>query len=226
MVISSPSSPGTRERLLDAAGEVFAEHGFHHATVRDICKRAGANVAAINYHFRDKESLYQEVVREAHTHAVRKYPPGFGLGPEPTPEQRLRAFVRAMFLRIFDEGRPAWQAKIMAREMFEPTAALGRIVEDGIRPQYQALLEILTALLPPAAARDTQALRLAANSVVGQVLHYHHTRAVTTLLFAGKSYGQADIERLADHVARFSLAGIGGLASHTAPQSNDKETRP
>src|SRR5437016_3170156 len=53
----------TRARLIEAAGAVFAEQGYRAATVRDICARAGANVAAINYHFRDKMGLYVEVVR-------------------------------------------------------------------------------------------------------------------------------------------------------------------
>jgi AcrR family transcriptional regulator len=44
----------TRDKILDAAGEVFAEHGFEGATIRAITERAGANVAAVNYHFRDK----------------------------------------------------------------------------------------------------------------------------------------------------------------------------
>lgn len=199
----------TRDRLLDAAGAEFAEHGFRHATVRDICRRAGANVAAVNYHFRDKESLYEAVVTRAHRYAVDKYPPGLGLAPDPTPEQRLGAFVRAMFLRMFDEGRPAWQGKLMAREMFEPTRALAILVNDIIKPQHEELMSIVRALMPGA---GEGALRLAVNSVIGQVLHYHHARAVTALLQPSAEYGAEDIERLAGHVTRFSLAGIRDMA--------------
>ena len=56
----------TKARLLEAAGEEFAEKGFELARVRAICERAGANLAAVNYHFGDKEQLYVEVLREAH----------------------------------------------------------------------------------------------------------------------------------------------------------------
>src|SRR6185503_19926338 len=59
------ASERTRRRLIDAAGEMFAELGFHHTTVRQICQRAGANIAAVNYHFKDKTGLYSEVVRQS-----------------------------------------------------------------------------------------------------------------------------------------------------------------
>src|SRR5215467_15800121 len=59
------ASEQTRARLIDAAGEMFAELGFHHTTVRQISKRAGANIAAVNYHFGDKTGLYTEVVRQS-----------------------------------------------------------------------------------------------------------------------------------------------------------------
>src|SRR5205823_9323698 len=55
----------TRQRLLDAAGPLFAEQGLKATTVRVLCDRAGVNLAAINYHFRDKKQLYHEAVRHA-----------------------------------------------------------------------------------------------------------------------------------------------------------------
>src|SRR6202012_5005215 len=56
-----------RARLLEAAGEVFARKGFECATSREICLRAGVNLAAVNYHFGGVEALYIAALREAHT---------------------------------------------------------------------------------------------------------------------------------------------------------------
>src|SRR6267142_6975907 len=114
----------TRRQLLEAAGEVFAEVGFRDATVREICRRAGANIAAVNYHFGDKEKLYTEVVRYSQQKALEKHPPLLDVSPNASPEKRLRAFVESLLRRIFDTGPIAWHGKLMSREMIEPTPAL------------------------------------------------------------------------------------------------------
>jgi AcrR family transcriptional regulator len=170
----------TRQRLLDTAGEVFAAAGFRNATVRDICAKAGANIAAVNYHFGGKEGLYAEVLRHAHASAFEKYPPDMGLKPGATPRQRLHAFVRSFLLRVLDDGRPAWHGKLMVREIADPTSALEAIVRDGIRPHFATLRGIVADLLGPKLAADPERVRFAAWSVVGQCLFYFVGRPVSS----------------------------------------------
>lgn len=200
----------TRRRLLEAAGEVFAENGYRAATIRDICKRAGANIAAVNYHFGDKGRLYAEVLTYAHRCSLEKYPPSLGLAESAAApiaaEERLAAFVRSFMLRILDEGRPAWHGKLMLREMAEPTAALDSLVEESIRPNLNLIRGIVTDLLGGAATEDD--IRVCASSVVAQCLFYYHCRPVITRLYPRQSYAADEIGRLADHITRFSLGGL------------------
>jgi AcrR family transcriptional regulator len=200
----------TRHRLVNAAGEVFAERGFRHATVREICQRARANVAAVNYHFRDKEGLYAEVLKDAHQAAHDKYPPTLGLGDNPTPAERLHAFVRSFLLRLFDPGRPAWHGLLMVREMTEPTAALDALIEESLRPRYELLLAIMHDLLGTEA--DEERVRLSANSLVGQCLYYRHACYVLRRLQPQRQYGPNEVERLAEHITQFTIGGLRHLA--------------
>ena len=198
----------TRQRLVEAAGEVFASQGFRSATVRDICQRAGANVAAVNYHFGDKEKLYLEVLRYAHTCAFTKYPPDMGLKAGATAKQRLHAFVRSFLFRVLDTGRPAWHGKLMMREISDPTGALDVIVKDGIRPHFAALSGVVSELLGPKLAADPERVRFAAWSVVGQCIFYFFARPVILYLHPAQGYGPDDIEAMARHVTDFSLAAL------------------
>jgi AcrR family transcriptional regulator len=209
-----PLSHETRARLLEAAGEVFAEAGFRAATVRDICCRAGANVAAVNYYFGDKEKLYAEVLRFAHECAREQFPLTDDVSLP--PDKRLGHYIRVFITRMLDSGRPAWEGKLMAREMVEPTSALDRIVEEGMKPQYQALTDIVRQLLGKSAEETT--VRDVVFSVVGQCVFYRHGRAIIERL-SPTPPGARDIERIADHIARFSLAAIGAIAGGREPVS-------
>lgn len=204
--ISGLKSPKTRQRLLDAAGEVFAEHGFRKATVREICKRAKANIAAVNYHFRDKHGIYSTVFLYAHKCALEKYPPAFGLQGSATAEERLRAHVRSLLLRIFDEGRPAWHGKLMSREMIEPTQVLDTLVENHIRPISQQLELVVGELL--GGKTSGKQVSLCAMSIVAQCVFYHHARSVINRLYPKQKYDTDEIERLAEHITKFSLGAL------------------
>jgi AcrR family transcriptional regulator len=200
----------TERRLLEAAGDVFAEYGYRAATVRQICERAGANVAAVNYHFGDKEGLYIAVLRFVPDAHAQKYPANVGLGPDATAEQKLRAYVHSLLNRVFDEGRPGWHTKIIARELTEPTRALDTLLEEVARPLHQELASIIRELLDSEV--DDEAVRLCTLSVMSQCVYYHHARSVIRRLYPEQRYGVEDIARLADHIAKFSVGAMKAFA--------------
>jgi AcrR family transcriptional regulator len=208
-VTKATATGDTRERLLEAGGAVFSEAGYRAATVREIVARSGgANLAAVNYHFGDKEGLYAAVLQHYAKESLSKHPPLAGLAPDATPEQQLHAYVRSFLLRIFDQG--SFHGKMMAREMVEPTAALGRIVEQMIRPLYGRLCAIVKTLAGPKAG--VTAVERAAKSIVGQCLFYKHCAPVLRLL-DGRLPDLRDIDALADHIVSFSAAGIRQLGA-------------
>ncbi len=86
------SDKPTPERVLASACEVFAEKGFRDATVAEICERAQANIAAVNYHFGDKSSLYNSCWRHAFKVALDAFPLNGDLDEDAAPEERLGAF--------------------------------------------------------------------------------------------------------------------------------------
>lgn len=196
----------TRARLLDAAGEIFAERGFRSATIREICDRATANVAAAHYHFGDKEELYLAVLKSSADEALKKYPPTLGLTGTESADEKLQVFIRSLLLRISDKGRPAWHGKLMAREMAEPTAALDTLIQEMYRPLVERLEDIVRELTG-LAAEDATVLRCA-RSILGQCLYYYHARSVIQRMTPAQQFEAADIEQLAAHITKFSQAGL------------------
>jgi AcrR family transcriptional regulator len=199
-------SAETEKRLLEAAGKIFAEHGYRGATIRQICEEAGTNIAAVNYHFGDKEGLYMAVLRSVPNLLAERHPSDSGVGPKAGAEERLRAYVRSLLRRVFDDGRPGWYTKIMVREMVEPTRALDTLVEEAARPVHRELATIVRELAGPEA--DEEAVRLSTLSIIAQCVYYHYARAVIRRLYPEQKYAPEDIERLAAHIADFSLAGL------------------
>lgn len=203
---SAPAPEATRAALLRAAGAVFAEHGYREATVRDICERAGANVAAVNYHFGDKEELYVQVLRHAMAEATARHPFEGGLPSDAPAVDRLRAFVTNFLGRILDGDDYSWFGRLMAREMIEPTRGLDTLLEERIRPMAAQLRGIIGELAGPGIDEDT--LWLCGFSIVSQCLFYNHCRSVVSRLRPDFALDASGLERIAGHITRFSLAAL------------------
>ncbi len=195
----------TKQRLLVSAGEIFAEKGYEPASVREICQRAEANIAAVNYHFGEKRQLYVAAVRHAQCCQAADVP-----FPEWPPEipaaERLREFIRTMFERMLAENRPRWHLELMLRELARPTEACAAVVDDYIRPMADTLRSILVDLLP---AEMSEAERwLVGFSIVGQVLFYYVHQPIIRLLMRDATE-PPPVTALAEHVTRFTLAALG-----------------
>ena len=213
-------SEATRAKLLEAASLVFSELGFRAATVREICTRAGTNVASVNYHFGDKLGLYTEVLKDSSAPEVQDRIRSAISGATSTEEQ-LGIFVRGMFDKVLGSGRPAHQIKIMLQEMANPTPALAIVVDEVIRPQYDQLCRIISVEigLPP----KSPATRLCVHSLIGQVAHYMHARAVMSQLWPQFRMDAERSDEVTNHIVGFTLAGIASVRS--AKKNKKKVTR-
>jgi AcrR family transcriptional regulator len=205
-------SDDPRQRLLTAAECVFAEKGFKAASVRDIVRRAGTNVAAVNYYFGDKERLYSETVKNAYRQCTEGIPlPDWAPG---TPaEQKLRDFIRVLVMRMLRPQAPT-ATQLMMREMAQPTAACAEWVGEYIRPLADTLRAILAELLPQTAEADQWLIGF---SIVGQCLFYRQNRPAIAILVGDEAFQRLDADRVAEHICRFTLAALGRVPA--APQN-------
>lgn len=196
------NSEQTRARLLEAAREVFSQHGFQGATVREICRRAEANVAAVNYHFGSKDRLLAEALNFDNLKALQKT----NLDAAACPQIRLRLFIHDLMLMLLDEKNASFQCQIMARELAEPTPALDQIVRDAIAPMHEFLGKLLREIVGDKISPAE--LRRCVFSILGQCLFYRHSHPVLQRLHPKLRYDHKEIEAIAEHITKFSLAAI------------------
>jgi AcrR family transcriptional regulator len=205
----------TRARLLHAASEVFAEVGYQAATIRAICARADANIALVNYHFRDKLGLYTALLQRA---AEENEAQLRGVRTAPTPEEGLRRFVRGMMRQLSQRDGPAWWAKVMGHELVQQTPALAAAVEHVIARNAVVLCETVGGILHRPS--DDRTTRLCAVSIIGQIVHYVHAGPVLGLLWPDvQMTDRQTVHEVADHIIDFSLKALRSVRrdSHPTP---------
>ena len=139
----APRSDGeqSRERLLQAALRLFAEHGYARTSTRAIAEAAQTNVASISYYFGDKAGLYRCAYFEPFGSPeadMARYS-----DPDMTLPEALRGLY-ATFLEPLAQGEAVrLSMKLRYREMLEHTGLLSDEIHDSIKPQFAALLDLM-----------------------------------------------------------------------------------
>jgi AcrR family transcriptional regulator len=186
---------------------VFGEKGYRDATHAEICRRSGANTAAINYHFRSKENLYIEAWQTAFHDSLKACPPDGGIAPDASAEERLRGRINSIIRRVADPNNKSFE--IIHREMVNPTGLLSAAMEESIEPVRKGMEEVIRELLGRKASLRQVGLCL--TSILAQCLHSVLRERHTGNLKAAARPSRVDPQEMADHITAFSLAGIDAI---------------
>ncbi len=199
----------TKKRLLAVASEAFAERGYREATVSEICEQAKSNVAAVNYHFGDKETLYVKAWRHAFYESLKVHPPDGGVSANVPPEERLRGRVKALLRRVTSSNNKAFL--IVLRELASPTGLLDEVTRKDLRPLREKMEGLIRELLGPYASEAQ--VRFCATGILSQcVIPMLMRRMDRERQGSKRDYSDIDdIESYGDHVVKFSLAGIRSI---------------
>jgi len=203
----------TRDRLLDAAEDLFARKGYAAASVRGIVAAAGCNLAAVNYHFGSKRNLYREVfrrrlsvMREQRLAAVARATRAGNHG-DSALETTLLEFAHAFLAPLREDPEARRPLRLMLREIVDPLLPKDFFETELIVPVNRALSAAVAEAAPELSKQEVQ---LCVQSFLGQLLHAMHARrvAVVDVEEAADPLTTAD---LVEHTVRFTVAAIGRL---------------
>ena len=215
---------GTKLALIEAAGKLFAENGFEGASVRAIADMAGANIAAINYHFGSKENLHTEALR----YVVNKhsdlggYGPWGGEGCFDTPAaiaETIYGTVKERFASYFSATRPPWHSQLLMRSLLKPSEALRAIVEQTFRPDHEELKQLFCRADPGLTEEQAQ---LWAFSFSAHITFYVLAEAPILMVMGKEKYDDAFLDAAADHAARAIIAAMGLPRIETCPREPER----
>jgi AcrR family transcriptional regulator len=136
----------TRLHILETAGQLFAERGFAESTSKEICTRAGTNMAAINYHFNGRDGLYEAVLIEAHRQLV-SIDELVSLASVPSdPRLKLRAFL-AHLIELGSQPKAPWGFRVVLREALSPSPAMPVLIKQAVLPKAKLLRGLIGGIM-------------------------------------------------------------------------------
>lgn len=210
MFNSAPSrehdAEARRERLLKAAAAVFAKDGFEKASLRAICLKAKANVAAVKYYFGSKDGLYREVFLSSCQDSMKEDAP-VTLADGASPEDTLRRWIHHLLDHVLlKRAKNPVKSQIMAHEMRDPTPCLNEFIKLVVGPFHEELQRIIAAVL--GRKKVDEDCILYCHHIIGLCIHYDHCRVFVDRLGPPVPKTAPEVQRLADNIADFVLGAL------------------
>jgi TetR/AcrR family transcriptional regulator, regulator of cefoperazone and chloramphenicol sensitivity len=200
----------TLERILDEAEALFANKGYHAVSVREITRAAHCNLAAVNYHFGNKQNLYLEVFRSRWlpraSRLFRNFKISLKNSGNSSPNAVVQSLVRAFLEGPLSDDERMRHHKLIFGEFAQPTEAFDLVADQVLKPLFSSLMTDLKAVMPDTTGDKQMALN--SFSILAMVLYFNLARPLISRFLDG--YDEVDFkDRLVDHIVEFSLNGIG-----------------
>ena len=206
----------TKQALLEAAGELFAERGVDGTSVRDIVKRAGATLSAVNYHFDSKHELHLETIRFVLRDKIR-FPELFaGLetvdyNDRQAVSDTMYSGIRRMVHAFLAPGQPSWYGRLITRALLDLKPGEELCIREAADYAEETLLRAVTRIN---GARCLAEARLWVNCLFGKLTNFVIGREMVLDDFGRKTYDAQFVEWLSYHAASDSIMPLGLPAPH------------
>jgi len=196
----------TRERIMRAAGRLFAERGYDGTSIRAIVAKARVNQAAINYHFDGKDGLYREVLRAAFRALTENQLTHAQEMNTMSREAALGAFVRRQLHPLMARDEFSRHLRIFNWETVRPTPVFRSLVSEEAAPFMGVAVELVRRFLPEA---DHRTLMVASIWVIGQCSVFLRNREQLAEPPVGLVLDEAAVDWLSQLITRWVVAGLG-----------------
>jgi AcrR family transcriptional regulator len=200
----------TRQRLLEAAGQVFADKGFSGTTGKEICELAGTNTAAINYYFGGVDALYTAVLHEARNRLVTTEDVVQAIAGKADAKAKLEALVGLVVPAITGPMASSWAVRVLGREIVSPSPALEPLLKD-VTIRIGIMRSIVAELM--GLPEDHPAVTRGIIGVMGPCLMLLlYDRRTFRRIFPDFGLTSKDNAAVIRHWVQFTLGGLSAIA--------------
>jgi len=195
----------TKERILHAAEDLFAQHGFAGTSLRQVTSRADVNIAAVNYHFGSKENLVHEVFKHRMDEMSEKRLASLAAAVEKDPadmEAILLAFIQPALALTLDRHGASF-VRVLARAYAEKNDGLRNFLSENYGQVLREFAKAIARCLPDLSKEE---------------LYWRMDFVAGALTYAMADFGlikrqpgvseKSHCEKAAQHLIKFAQAGL------------------
>ncbi len=203
----------TQDRILEASEVLFARKGFHGVGIREVAKKAGVNISAINYYFGSKKNLYIEVFKKRWVNRAKKILSylidSLDKIKQPSLETFVETYVNAIIDSKLDPEEKIIHHQLMNRELSHPSEALDVVINDFFIPSIIELAIRLKKILP--SDKDIDIYKVCIFCMNGIILYFNYANPIISKIFDTQNQDVHFLKKRKNIIINFIVSGIRNI---------------